>query len=365
MVSLNASKLDYIIVDSEFEALLLEAELIRKFQPKYNRMLKDDRSPSYVKISKEKFPKVSIVRRYDGEYGPYLNSQTIKSVLRYLRNIFPYRTCNKLPKKACLYYGLNLCTGVCINQSDDSINEYSRNIHHLKSLLSAKKDKVIKDLEREMYRESRLLNFEKAKIIRNRIGELNYLFQKRHFPREYMENNFLVKEIRKDELKELSNIVKVDSLERIEGYDISNISGKQATGSMVVFLEGDSESGLYRRFKIRLTNSPDDPKMMAEMVSRRLKHKEWNYPSLILVDGGKTQISAVLKTVGNCNLKIPIIGLAKKNEELIKPLTNHQYEIIKLKSNSPALNLIKRIRDESHRFAKKYHIYLSGKNTFT
>jgi len=361
IVSLNALKLDYIIVDSEFEALLLEAELIRKFQPKYNRMLKDDRSPTYIKISNEKFPKVSVTRKYDGIYGPYLNSQTVKSVLRYLRNIFPYRTCNNLPHKACLYYGLNLCPGVCINQNEQNIKEYKRNINHLKNLLSAKKDKVIKNLEKEMYKESRLLNFEKAKIIRNRLTELNYLFQKRHFPREYMENNFLIKEIREKELEELSKIINVNSLERIEGYDISNISGSHATGSMVVFLNGDAESNLYRRFKIRLVIKPDDTGMMSEMLNRRLKHEEWEYPSLILVDGGKTQISAALKVLENCKVKIPVIGLAKRNEELIIPLQNQRYEILKLKSNSPGLNLIKRIRDESHRFAKKYHLYLRNK----
>lgn len=362
IVSINATKLDFIIVDSEFEALLLEAELIRKFQPKYNRMLKDDRSPLYIAITKERFPRIIATRKHDGVYGPYLNSQTVKSVLRYLRSIFPYRTCKRLPHKTCLYYGLNLCSGVCVNQEDQSVKEYLRNIVYLKNIFSSKKDKVISDLEREMSKESKLQNFEKAMILRDRINDLNNLFQKRHFPRDYMENNFLINNIRQNELKDLSIITNVSSLERIEGYDISNISGKQATGSMVVFLQGDPENKLYRRFKIRIKNSPDDPLMMREVLERRLKHREWTYPSLILIDGGKTQISAVLKTLESSNVKIPVIGLAKQNEEIIVPIINNQYKNIKLRANSPALNLVKRIRDESHRFARKYHLYLRSKN---
>lgn len=327
-------------------------------------MSKDDRSPLYIKITKEKFPQIYPARRHEGGYGPYLQAQTVKSVLRFLRKIFPYRSCRKLPRKPCLYYGLNLCPGVCLNQDKETIKKYHRNVSHIKNLLEGKKDKVIKDLEKEMSKESKLLNFEKAKIIRNRLSELRYLFQKRHFPREYMENNFLIKEIRKSELEDLSRITKINSLYRIEGYDISHISGKQATGSMVVFINGDSENNLYKRFKIRLNDKPDDPMMMSEMLNRRLKHQEWEYPSLILVDGGKTQISAALKTLKNMMVQIPVIGLAKKNEELILPSTNNQYEIIKFKSNSLGLNLIKRIRDESHRFAKKYHLYLRKKAIF-
>lgn len=362
LVSINSANLDFIIVDSEFEALLLEAALIKKYQPKYNRMLKDDRSPLYITITKEKYPRIYATRKHNGTYGPYLNSQTTKSVLRYLRSIFPYRTCKKLPKKACLYYGLNLCTGVCVNKEELYEKEYRQNIMHLKNLFSSKKDRVIKDLEKEMLKNSKLQNYEKAKITRDRINDLNYLFQKRHFPRDYMENNFLINDIRHDELKGLSEIIDVNSLEKIEGYDISNISGKQATGSMVVFINGDSESSLYRRFRIRTKNTPDDPYMMFEVIKRRLKHSEWTYPDLFLVDGGKTQITAALKALGEANIKIPVIGLAKQNEELIVPLGKSQYKRIKLKTNSVALNLIKRIRDESHRFAKKYHVYLRSKS---
>lgn len=324
-------------------------------------MLKDDRSPLYLSISKEEYPRIFATRKFDGQYGPYLNGQTVKSVLRFLRRIFPYRTCKTMPRKTCLYFDLKLCPGLCVKNDSKTQKEYLKNIAGFKSLIQGKKDKVIKDFEKEMKRESRNQNYEKALEIKRKISELYYLYEKRHFPREYLENPNLVREIREKELINLKEILQINSAERIEGYDISNLMGKNATGSLVVFINGEAEKSQYRRFRIRLKNEPDDLAMIKEVLRRRFKHREWPFPSVILVDGGRNQVKTVLRVLKEFNIEIPVFGLAKKEEKLIVPLSEGPYNVITLKSNAPALNLVKRIRDESHRFAKKYHLQLREK----
>jgi len=350
---------DHILVESEFEALLLEASLIKKHQPKYNTRLKDDKSPLYIKITKETFPRVFPARKVEGRFGPYPQAKTARLVLKFLRRIFPYRSCRRLPKRACLYFDLKLCPGVCLNQTEEDKKAYLKTISRLKSLLSRKSRVVIKDLKKEMEQAVKNEDFEKAKEQRDKIKQIDWLIQKRHLADEYLENPYLLQNIRQKELQEIQSLLKISTpLVRIEGFDISNIFGTKGTGGMVVFLNGEPEKSLYRRFKIETKKTPDDVAMMKEAVSRRLKHQEWEFPDLILVDGGKGQVSGVLEELKNLGLKIPVLGLAKRIEEVVWRMENREWRIEKLKEDSPALNLLKRIRDESHRFAHSYHLKL-------
>lgn len=358
--------MDYILVESEFEALLLEASLIKKKQPKYNIRLKDDKSSLYIKITQEIYPRVFASRKGEGGFGPFPKTKTVRSVLRTLRRIFPFRSCRQLPSKPCLYFYLKLCPGICFRHSRAEEKSYRKTILYLQGLLNQKRKKVIESLKKEMEKAAREENFELAKDLRDKIWQIDWLIKKRHTADEYLENPHLLSELRQKELLDLAQILKVrSSLRRIEGFDISNIVGKMATGGMVVFLDGEEDKSFYRRFRIKTKKTPDDVAMVKEVLSRRLKHQEWQFPDLIFIDGGKGQVAGAIKVLNKLNLKIPVVGLVKRIETLIVPELKMKSEKLKvefvevnLPQDSPALNLLKRIRDEAHRFARSYHLKL-------
>lgn len=359
-----------IEVESEFEALLLESELVRRYQPKYNIKLKDDKSFLYIKITKEEFPRVFAARKTQIQenafsFGPFPSSGIVKSVLSDLRKIFPFRSCRVLPKNACLYGRINLCPAVCANPQEKK--GYQKSVKFLKDLLKRKSKKVILDLNREMKASARNLDFEKASKLRDKIDRINRLLAFYRKPREYMENPNLVHDIRQEELadlkEKLSKYLKVPGdLRRIEAYDISNLSGREAAGSMVVFISGERDTSLYRRFKIRISGKPNDTQMMKEVLTRRFRHPEWDNPDLVIVDGGKGQVSFARKNVPK---SIPVIGLAKKLEEIIILDNKNAWQILRLENSTPALNLVKRLRDEAHRFSKLYHLKLRKQTGLT
>ena len=292
-----------------------------------------------------------------GGYGPFPRSQAVRSVLKYLRKIFPYRSCRTLPEKTCLYYDLGLCLGICQFQEPENIHKYKCNLKYLKNIFQTKNDKVVEDLKKEMIFAASKKNFEKAAEVRDQLKSLEYLRQRTHLATEYFENPNLYYELRDKEKNDLKNLLGLkNEPATIEGYDISNISGKMATGSMVTFVNGDPDKSKYRRFRIRLFKSPNDVGMMKEVLVRRFKHREWPNPDLILIDGGKGQVDGVKKILKDLHLIIPVVGLAKKREKIIT--RNETFREIVVPSNAPALNLLKRIRDEAHRFAKTYHLKL-------
>ena len=180
-----------------------------------------------------------------------------------------------------------------------------------------------------------------------------------------MANPSLYEDLRAQELLELVKIVHLPVISHIEGYDISNIQGSSATGSMVTFTNGEADKALYRRFKINQKNTPDDTGMMQEMISRRLTHHNWIYPDLMMVDGGKGQVSAALNAFEKSGQSIPVIGLAKQFEEIIMPDKNGSFTTVRLKKSSRALQLLQRIRNEAHRFANAYHRKLRNTATIT
>ena len=337
------NKVETIPVESELEALILEANLIKKYLPRFNIRLTDDKDYLYIKITKESFPKIVTARKHDlggalKYFGPFPSSRTVRNTLKSLRKVFPW--CNG-GGKTCFYYHLGLCPGPCaglISQKD-----YRKIISHFIQFLSGKKEKLLKDLTKEMAQAAQTKEFEKAGRIKKTLEGMIYLTQPQRVSL-YLENpNFLQDETLKAlfELKKALNLRKIPK--RIEGYDISNIQGKEATGSMVVLTNGEIDKSQYRKFKINLSGRPNDVAMMREMIKRRFQN-DWQKPDLVIVDGGRAQARAV-------QVQVPIFGLAKRMEWLYPP----EGEVIKLPKSHLGLKLLQKLRDEAHRFAIAYH----------
>lgn len=370
---------DWQVVDSEVEALFLEAEMIRRYMPKYNILLRDDKSMTYLRINfNDTYPSVSFTRRPidDGAeyYGPYLSALALKRALKYLRRAFPYSTHTVLPKRACLQYHLGLCPGPETGNLDEKA--YKSNLKQLVRVLKGQRTKLLKELEQDMKQYASSQEFEKATIARNQIFALKNVGQQVIFG----DKEFL--DISKDHaLVELTKLLGLSKPpRRIEGYDISHMSGTDTVASMVVFINGASNKSQYRKFKSRIVGN-DDFKHMHEVITRRFSEKnvkQWGMPDLLLIDGGKGQLASALGALRENNIKIPVIGLAKKyeeivvdndwpdvrlNQEVVTKLhgftrVSDRFMLVDLPKNSNIVKLLQRIRDESHRFAVSYHSVL-------
>jgi len=369
-------KIDHIVVNSEIEAFLLEASLIKKHQPFYNIKFLDDKSYPYVKISTNGIPYVSISRNKkvdsDAKYfGPYPEVTPLKAVLKLLRKIFPYQTAANHSKRKCLYYHLGLCP--CIPAVPENLLEYKRNIRNISIFFDGNKEKLLKNLLYDQKICIKNEEFEKAAIIQKQIEAIHRITNEEFNPFLYIEKPDSYYKRLQEEVASLKMILSekkllVGDLHRIECYDISNFSGTNATASMVVFINGDSSKKDYKRFKIRTKHTPDDFHMLKEVMIRRLKHMEWGIPNLMVIDGGKGQVSSVLNILMTSEYKIPIIGLAKKEEVIIVPKITQSYSLefdeIKFPKSEPGINLLRTIRNEAHRFAVTYHKLLRSKATF-
>ncbi|HEX5797988.1 MAG TPA: excinuclease ABC subunit UvrC [Candidatus Saccharimonadales bacterium] len=356
----DIADIDWTEVETELDAVFLEAEMIRRYMPKYNILLRDDKSFVYVRIDvKSPYPSLTFTRRPlddKAEYfGPYLSKFTISQALRHLRKIFPYstHTATNIPKRACLQAQIGLCPGLEANLT--SLEEYRRNLRKLISYITGKRKKLIKEMEKEMKSYSKASEFEKAARLRDKISALKHLDSKIIFgDRENLD-------ISKDHgLVELADMLNIKPPRRVEGYDISHMSGQDTVASMVVFVGGVPDKSQYRKFKSRIGGN-DDFAHMHEVITRRFSEtniKKWGKPDLILIDGGKGQVSSALSALAATGHNIPLIGLAKRYEEVIIPVENSQYDIKVLSRSSDALKLLQRIRDESHRFAVGYHSVL-------
>lgn len=347
------ASLETIIVESELEALILEANLIKKYLPVFNVRLTDGKDYLYIAISKEAFPKIITARKKDLKslkkyFGPFPSARTARDTLKLLRRVFPWCSGGRRGR-ACFYYHLNLCPGACVGLI--SQQEYSKIINRFSKFMEGKKRELVEELADDMKKASDNQAYEKAAKLKKMIDGINYLTQTNRTSL-YLENpNFLEQETSLA-LNQLQKDLKLDKIpQRIEGYDISNISGKDATGSLVVLTNGDIDKSQYRKFKIHISGRPNDVGMHKEMMRRRLKHLEWPLPDLIIVDGGRGQARAVQLTIDNGQLTIPVFGLAKRMEWLYPP----HGDVIRLPRKSLSLKLLQKIRDESHRFALSYH----------
>lgn len=374
MVSQHAS-ISHIRTTSEFDALLLEAKLIKSLKPKYNIIWRDDKHPLYIKITHELYPKVTTSRKEDDPsalyFGPFPSSRIVRETLRHLRHVIPYCTERAIRKKPCFYAHLGLCNP-CPNMIEQmegkpkrqAHREYRTHIRRLVRILDGKSSSVIGELSRDMLRASEKEDYRTAQRLKESMMRLQYLTEQRRSIQDYMKNPNLYSDVRKEECEQIAAIAHAPEATRIEGYDISNTMGTCATGSMVVFYQGDPDTSSYRRFKIRTKRAPDDYTMMREMIQRRLAHDEWPRPDIMLIDGGIGHVSTVLDILQEQQNTIPVIGLAKRFEEIIVPHmsdTGRTFTKVILPAGSPALRLVQRVRDEAHRFARNYHIKLRGK----
>ena len=369
---------EYIPTASEMEALILESRMIKNNNPYYNTQSKDDKSYPYIKITLEReFPQILFYRKTKREikeesalyFGPFVDTNATRVVIKLLRQIFKIRGCRKtdLKKaKTCLDYQIGLCSAPCANMITKT--EYRKRIKEINLFLEGKQKKLLNNLCQEMKKASTNLNYEKAAKIRDRIKAIEAILagQEINLYRKNSKNNYLLKkieEVEKDEikkgrkavidLKDKLNLKKIP--ERIEAFDISNIQGTLSVGSLVVFEEGRPKKKDYRRFRVKTVKGIDDYAMLQEVTERRYKRllsEGKKLPDLVLVDGGKGQLNEVKKVLNNLNLELSIISIAKKEEEIFKP---EVYLPIILPSNSEALFLLQRIRDEAHRFAVTYH----------
>ncbi len=352
-------------VSSEIEAFLLEERLIKKYKPKYNIKLLDGKSFLGLKITiKDEYPKVLLVRKEGDKtslyFGPFTSAKSLRTVYKLLRRIFPFQAVTNHPDKYCLYHHLGLCP--CPTVTKDK--NYKRNIKHIIDFLNGDTAGVVRELENERDNYSKQDDFENAQKIQEKINSIKLITSPVYKPLEYELNPNLRIDIISEELDSLKNIliqndVHPKNLERIECYDISTFQGKSSTASMVVFANGEKDSSSYRRFRIKedYGGLPNDFAMLSEVLERRLKRTDWKMPSLIIVDGGKGQVSSAQAVLKSLNLDIPLIGLAKKEEIII----TSELREVKLPHTDKSLHLLMRIRDEAHRFAINYHRKLRSK----
>lgn len=363
---------------SEFDALILEAKLIHEYKPKYNSVLKDDKTPLYILLTTgESLPHVSTIRKsdisqkvhsHDSLFGPFQSAHTVRMLLRHIRRSIPYCIQKQRTGKPCFYTHLGLCSPCPsdISRMPDGAEKksqttaYRGNIFRLKSILSGKSSVVLRGLEKEMKYYAKKQQFEQAAVIRDHITNLYTMLKKQYDPNLYIQSDAAVEEIYKIELQRLRSVLlpffpDLHELHRIECMDISNTSGNQATGSLVVLSEGRKDTNEYRRFHIRLKQAPNDFAMIAEVVERRFSHPEWSKPDLLVIDGGKGQLGAAESSLRTFGSDVPVIGLAKRFEEIIIHDRQKVWKAIRLPLTSPAIHVLERIRDESHRFAITYH----------
>lgn len=353
---------DWIVVDTEMDALFLESEMIKRYMPKWNILLRDDKNVSFVRINLgEEVPDISLTRNPLGDgaryIGPFYAQTTIATALRILRKIFPYYDKPYTGKKT-LDTDLGLTPGIEVGKM--TAKDYHKILNSLIRYLEGDRQKLLKDLEREMKAEAKQKHYERAAELRNELFGLKGLKKKIVFS----DKEFL--DISSDQaLRQLQKLLGLDQPpRRIEGYDISHQSGEDVVASMVVFTNGVSDRSEYRKFKLKKQQN-NDVESLKEVLARRLKHTNWPYPDLIILDGGKTQVGGLLPLVGP--LRIPVIGRDKSGDhaksasvKIVVP-TKEDFETVELSSSSHISRLIARIDEEAHRFAITYHTLLKRK----
>lgn len=367
----QADDLTYIITDSELNALLLESKLIQTHKPKYNVRWRDDKSYLYIKItSKDTYPKITVTRKEKDQkavyFGPFASMRIATGILREIRKVFPFCTQKNLSKQRCFYSKIKLCDPCpnVIEQTIDStakdllIKQYKLNIKNVQKVLEGKTDIVIKRLYRMIRELTQENKYEQAIGYRDRLRRLEGMNIRKSFGNDSLEE-YNVSEKRKQGLISLlAPYIKLNKLNRIECYDMSTLLFEESTASMVVFTDGLSDKKEYRRFRIKNPDTHSDFDMFKEVIARRMK-RDWPLPDLLIVDGGKPQLQAVVPIIKEAYPDLPIIGMAKRPDRIVLGDT---FMTIRPPRNHPGFRLVQQMRDESHRFAKSYHLHLRKKN---
>lgn len=431
------AKIETRPTDGEIAALVLESQLIKTLKPPYNKLMRDDKQYFFVQVTNETFPRIflthqplrsSLVDKASGitkgeraptadkanrkkpdakptvrnstYIGPFTSGRALKTTLKTLRQIFPYCTCKNPHRRKCLNAHLGLCPGYCCIQdhpatlsrpqtqktasplSQEAIKQYQANIKNIVGILRGRPKKILQNLKQDLKTASQNQAYEQAASLRDKIKALEKILAHKQvlrpdFP-ELSATSIATQAI-EQELAKLLGITELE-LNRLEAYDISNLQGQQATGSMIVFEK--TEQGFkpakaeYRRFKIQAKAEPNDPLMMGEVLKRRLKHREWPLPNLILVDGGRSQLQAALEALSESEIKNKALRTAcnskrihnassvGRNSPLAIVALAKQQELLYTKNTSPLAlntfsenlaNLLRALRDEAHRFAHRYH----------
>jgi excinuclease ABC subunit C len=371
----EVAEIDHLAADSEVDALLLEARLIKDIQPKYNVELKDDKTFPYLQITTcEDFPRVNFTRepRDSGVklYGPFPRAKSLRGAIQVLQRIFKFRTCSLDIEeedqrwrwfRPCLLASINQCTAPCNLRIDRET--YRRDIHRLRLFLDGKKDVVLREMEEEMRDASKALQFEKAARLRDEIKALQNLNLRGDLAKHAQPEVFYVDPTKG--LKGLKRVLGLESLPRtIDGVDIAHLGGTETVGSLVTFVDGLPFKPGYRRYRIKSVAGVDDFASIREVITRRvqvLQERDEPFPDILLIDGGKGQLSAAMEVFDVLGIVPPtVISLAKREEEIFVP---GRSDPIVLRRRSFALRLLQYVRDEAHRFAQHYHHMLRTRKT--
>jgi excinuclease ABC subunit C len=370
--------IDFLPAESEVDALLMEARLVKDIQPRFNIELKDDKTFPYLQIRmREDFPRVEFTRqpRRRGVrlYGPFTSARTLRHAIRVLQRIFQFRTCGLDIDandsrwrwfRPCLLHSIRQCTAPCNFRVTKE--EYRKQIRSLRMVLEGKKDRLIREMEKEMEEASKALLFEKAARLRDDIAALQGLGQRGDVERDVQPEVFPI-----DPKKGLAGLRKVLGLHQtprtIEGVDIAHLGGSDTVASLVNFIDGLPFKPGYRRYRIKSVQGIDDFASIREVVTRRFRNahsrrsggEEQVFPDILLIDGGKGQLNAALEAFAVLGVEPPcLISLAKREEEIYRP---GEAEPLRLSRHAAALRLLQYVRDEAHRFAQHYHHILRRK----
>jgi excinuclease ABC subunit C len=365
--------IDFLSADSEVDALLMEARLIKDIQPRFNTDLRDDKTFPYLQIRiREEFPRVEFTRKPRRRgvklYGPFTSARGLRMAIQVLQRIFQFRTCGLDIRSSeerwrwfrpCILHNIRQCTAPCNFRV--TRKEYRRQIRRLCMVLEGKKDKLIVHMEKQMNEAAEKMLFEKAARLRDEIAALKDLALRGDADKDLQPELFHI-----NPRKGLAGLKKVLGLPKIprviEGVDIAHLGGEDTVASLVSFIDGTPFKPGYRRFKIKSVAGIDDFASMREVVTRRfrrLRDEEEIFPDILLIDGGKGQLNAALEAFRMLGIEPPcLISLAKQEEEIYRP---GEAEPIVLKRTHAALRLLQSVRDEAHRFAQHYHHMLRKK----
>jgi len=363
----HIADIDFVPTDSEVDALLMEARLVKDVQPRFNVELKDDKTFPYLQIRvREEFPRVEFTRtpRRRGVrlYGPFTSARTLRQAIQVLQRLFQFRTCSldirsDDPRwrwfRPCLLHSIRQCTAPCNFRV--SREDYRKQIRKLRMVMEGKKDRLIKEMEKEMQEASAATLFEKAARLRDDVEALRRLGQRGDAAHDVQPEVFPI-----DPKKGLHGLRKVLGLDKtprtIEGVDVAHLGGQETVASLVSFIDGLPFKPGYRRFRIKSVRGADDFASIREVVTRRfrrLSREEQTFPDVLLIDGGKGQLNAALEAFRFLNIEPPVLlSLAKREEEVYRPGAD---EPLRLSRHSAALRLLQYVRDEAHRFAQHYH----------
>ncbi len=367
---------DFIATDSEVDALLLEARLVKDVQPRFNTELKDDKTFPYLQITvREPFPRVEFTRKPRARgvklYGPFTNARKLRGALVVLQQIFRFRNCALDIRededrwrwfRPCLLASIQQCTAPCNLRV--TRKEYRRDIRRLMMFLDGEKVSLFEELRAEMQQAAAERKFERAARLRDQIKALENLNLRGDLREHAQPEVFQVDP--KRGVRGLRKIFELPDLpRRIEGMDIAHLQGGETVASCVQFLDGLPFKPGYKRFKIRSVEGVDDFASMREVVSRRFRRLQQEgeaFPDILLIDGGKGQLSAAMAALEGIGVTAPcVLSLAKREEEVYRP---GESEPKILSRHSFALRLLQYVRDEAHRFAQHYHHQLRRKSTF-